>query len=275
MNAFTNLTKPHLHDGSLKPLQPNSILADLPLYECQWELESHTRDLAQLFDQMPTLPGIILTDAGEFVGVISRARFGEYLLRPQGHELFLPHPLRVLHSYARTQPLCLTANTTILNAAHQALRRSPELVGEPILIQQPNQPYQLLDFHDLNIAAWQIRGIETQVWYESTHLEILRHKRMASLGRLVDGVSHEILDPVGLIWGNLKHLTHYVSDLLDLISRYEATYPDIPPELIAYRHEIEVEYLREDVPRTLASLKTGANRLSQLATSLQIFCHIR
>jgi signal transduction histidine kinase len=274
VNAFAPLATPRLHDGSLKPLQPDSILLDLPLYEFQWEIDAAASDLAAVFDRMPTLPGVLLRDAGELVGMISRQRFADYLLRPHGAELFLAQPVRVIHSYARSQNLILGGDSLILIAAQQALRRSPELIGEPVIVKLPNNQYRLLDFHELNIAAWQLRGIETQVWYEKTRLEMLRHNRMASLGRLVDGVSHEILDPVSFIWGNLSHLTNYVRDLLGLIALYEAELPTVPPALEDYRTEIEVDYLREDIPRTLDSLRTGSNRLSKLATSLQNFCHI-
>jgi signal transduction histidine kinase len=274
VNVFAPLATPRLHDGSLKPLQPDSILLDLPLYEFQWEIDAAASDLADVFDRMPTLPGVLLRDAGELVGMISRQRFADYLLRPHGAKLFLAQPVRVIHSYARSQNLILGGDSLILIAAQQALRRSPELIGEPIIVKLPNHHYRLLDFHELNIAAWQLRGIETQVWYEKTRLEMLRHNRMASLGRLVDGVSHEILDPVSFIWGNLSHLTNYVRDLLGLIALYEVELPQVPPALEDYRTEIEVDYLREDIPRTLESLRTGSNRLSKLATSLQNFCHI-
>ncbi len=279
MNAFANLSTPRLHDGSLKPLQPDSILLDLPLYGFQWTIDAAASDLADVFDQMPTLPGVLLYDAGELVGMISRQRFAAYLLRPHGAPLFLAQPVRVIHSYARSHNLILAGDSLILIAAQQALRRSPELIGEPIIVKLPHsescrEGYRLLDFHELNIAAWQLRGIETQVWHEKTHLEMLRHNRMASLGRLVDGVSHEILDPVSFIWGNLSHLTNYIRDLLGLIALYETELPEVSTALTEYRHAIEVEYLREDIPRTLDSLRTGSNRLSKLATSLQNFCHI-
>ncbi|MFM2431493.1 MAG: hypothetical protein RLZZ511_2706 [Cyanobacteriota bacterium] len=265
---------PHLHDGSLKPLQSDSPLHDLPLYEFECDVDANASDLAQVFDQMPTLPGVLLRDGGQLLGLLSRDRFAAYLLRPRGPEVFLEQPLRILHSYARMQHLTLAAEMPILAAAQQALRRSPEAVGEPIIVKLDEHCYRLLDFHELNIAAWQLRGIEAQVWYEKTHLEMLRHTRMASLGRLVDGVSHEILDPVSFIWGNLSHLTNYVGDLLGLIAMYEEAFPDRPLYLLEHREQIEVDYLREDIPRTLDSLKTGANRLSKLASSLQNFCHI-
>ena len=49
---------------------------------------------------------------------------------------------------------------------------------------------------------------------------------MAMLGRLVDGIAHEILDPVGFIWGNLTHVSRYSQEILEFISAYEHHVPE-------------------------------------------------
>ncbi|MCZ0902297.1 sensor histidine kinase, partial [Microcoleus sp. HI-ES] len=90
-------------------------------------------------------------EAGEFAGMISRRQLLEYLLKPQGPELFLHLPLKVFYSYARVEILLVAESTTILAAAPQALRRSPELQSEPIVVQIDSQSYRLLDPHALNI----------------------------------------------------------------------------------------------------------------------------
>ncbi len=275
MVVDTAIALPKLHDGSPQALSTNSCLQELPLHEFRMSVAHCGQDLAAIFERSPLLPGVILQDASSHrVGMVSRRRFLEYLLHPHGSEIFLQEPLRVLYSYARTTHLMLPGSTPILAAAQQALRRNPQLIGEPIVVQLADQHYYLLDFHDLNIAAWQLRGIETQVWYEQMQLEMLRNTRMASLGRLVDGVSHEILDPVSFIWGNLSHLSDYLRDILSLIALYETQLPEHPPAIQVRREEIELDYLREDIPRTLESIKTGSDRLSKLASSLQNFCHI-
>jgi signal transduction histidine kinase len=266
---------PILHEGDQRNLSLDSKLKDLPLYEFQVDLDLTTgQDVATVFEQHPALPGVLLYQDGGFVGMISRARMMEYLLRPHGMDLFLKQPLKVLYSYARTHDLVFQGGTAILTAAQQALRRSPELLGEPILVRMEGDRYRLLNFHELNIAYWQLRGIESQVWYEQTQMAMLRTTRMASLGRLVDGVSHEILDPVSFIWGNLSHVGDYTRDLLGMISLYEQHFEEKPLDIQALEETIELDYLREDLPNTLESIKTGADRLSKLATSLQNFCHI-
>lgn len=227
-----------------------------------------------MFEKYPLLPGVILLEEEQFVGMISRQRLLEYLIRPRAIELFLNAPLQMLYSYARTDVLLLSASTPIVEAARQALRRSPERLGEPIIVQKSADEYLLLNVHELNIAYWQIRGIETQLRFEHIQAQMIQSEKMASLGRLVDGVAHEILDPVGFIWGNLTYVASYGEELMKLVSAYKKYLPQAPPEIEQIEREIEFDFLQEDFPQSLESIKNGADRLKKLATSLQNFCHI-
>lgn len=265
---------PSVIDSREHALSLEATLHDLRLYSFQADVACLGSAIAPFFEQYPLLPGVLLFDQDSFVGMISRQRFLEYLLRPHGWELFLKQPLATLYSYARLDCLQLPAQAHIITAAQQALRRSPELLGEPIVVQTDAQTYHLLNMHDLNIAYWQIRGIETQVRYERTQAQMIQTAKMASLGRLVDGIAHEILDPVSFIWGNLSHLSTYSQNLLQLITAYEAALPNQPPELLELKEDLELEYLAQDLPSAIASIRSGAERLSKLATSLQNFCHI-
>jgi signal transduction histidine kinase len=170
--------------------------------------------------------------------------------------------------------LILPESTPILVAAQLALRRSPYEQSEPITVQLDPQTYRLIDVHELNIAHWQIRGIETQTRYERAQVQMVQTERMANLGRLVDGVAHEILDPVGFIWGNLVHLSDYTNQVMDLLAAYESYFPNTPEAIAEIETEIELDYLRQDLPQTIASITSGAERLKKLVTSLQNFCHI-
>ncbi|MEG3833203.1 MULTISPECIES: ATP-binding protein [unclassified Microcoleus] len=274
-NKFSSkLLGPSLSEGSHQDLSLESTLWDLPLYDFQVKSSCLAVAVAEMFEQHPLVPGVVLMEAEEFAGMISRRQLLEYLLKPQGPELFLHLPLKVLYSYARLEILLLAESTTILAAAPQALRRSPELQAEPIVVQIDSQSYRLLDPNALNIAYWQIRGIETQVRYERAQTQMIQSEKMASLGRLVNGVAHEILDPVGFIWGNLTYVTDYSKNLMELLSAYDAHCTEPPPEIARLKEEIDYDFLQNDFLRTVASIKSGAERLSKLATSLQNFCHI-
>jgi signal transduction histidine kinase len=267
-------TLPILSEGIHQALHLESTLQDLQLYRFQAEPHCLGTQLAEVFATHPLLPGVILVDQGQFIGVISRRRFLEHLIRPHGIELFLNEPLRVLYSYVRHDPLMLPADTPILVAAQQALRRSPEFLAEPILVEVNPQLHLLLDNSALNIAYWQIRGIETQVRYERAQAQMIQSDKMANLGRLVDGIAHEILDPVSFIWGNLSHVEAYSESLMELLAAYEQQLPRPSRDLAHLRQELEFDYLRQDLPKTIESIRIGAERLSKLASSLQNFCHL-
>ena len=277
------LSKIKYCDISLK-----STLESLPLYQFQASADCLGIDVAKYFEQEPLVPGVIIFEITDdqqprFLGMISRQRLLEFLIRPHGLDLFLHQPLRVLYSYARTKTLILSSDTSILSAAQKAMRRSLEQAGEPIVVVDSSVneaspsiglSYSLLNVHELNLAYWQIRGIETQVRYERSQAQMIRTEKMASLGRLVNGVAHEILDPVGFIWGNLSHLTDYHQDLMQLLTAYEDCCHSENSEVQNIKEEIEFDFLTEDIHQLLASIREGAERLKTLSTSLQNFCHV-
>lgn len=163
----------HHRPSQSSTLGIDSTLSALPLHQAELSLETPGSEAAAWFNRSPQLPGILLTSQQAVVGMLSRQRFLEFLLRPKGCELFLHEPLSVIDSYARLRPLIFPFTTPVLVAARVALRRPPELQGEPLLVTTPEGD-RLLSAHDLNQAHWQIRGIETQVRYERAQAAMLQ-----------------------------------------------------------------------------------------------------
>lgn len=268
------ISSSYLSEGDDQDLSIDSTLATLPLYSFTADVNCLSAEVVETLEKHSNLPGVILLDQGKFAGMISRLRLLETLVLSDKQDLFLQKPLQFLYNYARTDVLILPEKTPILAAAQMALRRSSELLGEPIIVQSETKNYQLLDIHELNIAHWQIRGIETQVRYERTQVQLIQSEKMANLGRLVDGVAHEILDPVGFIWGNLSHISNYTENLLELVAVYDKISPKASEEIFELKEEIEFEFLKQDLPRAIKSVKSGAERLKKLVSSLQNFCYI-
>jgi signal transduction histidine kinase len=270
----SEISPPSLTPGSNRDLYVDSTLHELPLYHFQVKTSCTGVELATVFEKYPLLPGAILVEDARYAGMISRRQLLEFLIRPYGKELFFQQPLSILYSYLRTRILQLRYDTPILTAMQLVLRRSPELLPEPVVVQTAPETYKLLDVQELNIAAWLIRGIETQVRYERSQAQMIQNDKMASLGRLVDGVAHEILDPLNFIWGNLTYVSNYSKDLMRLIAAYEKEFGDASQDVFNLKQEIEYDYLEQDLSRALASISTGAERLKKLVTGLQTFCHI-
>ncbi|WP_448269119.1 sensor histidine kinase [Nostoc sp. DSM 114159] len=268
------ISPPFLSEGSDRDLGLDSTLQELPMYNFSVEISHTGMEVASFLDKYPLLPGVILVEQGQFIGMISRRRLLEFLIRPFGQELFVQQPLAVLYSYARTPILLVADTTSILTTMQLSLKRSPELLAEPIVVQTESGDYRLLDVQELNIISWQIRGIDNLIRYERSQAQMIQNDKMANLGRLVDGVAHEILDPVGFIWGNITYVSNYSQDLLKLIAAYEQELPSVSQAINQTKEEIEFEFLEQDLSRSLASIRTGAERLKKLVTSLQNFCHI-
>jgi len=179
--------------------------------------------------------------------------------------------------------LILPATTLIQTAAAQVLARWRSTTpkgglllqdSDPVVVQFDDYTYRLLDSHVLLQAAWQIQSMANRVQMEKTRVQMIQTEKMASLGRLVNGVAHEILDPVGFIWGNLCHISDYTTNILQVIQQYEAQFTPLPPDLARLREDVELDYLQQDLPKAIASIEAGADRLKKLATSLQTFCYI-
>ncbi|PLZ34576.1 histidine kinase [Fischerella thermalis WC542] len=270
----SEISLPLLLSGSDRDLNLESTLEELQLYNFQVETSCTGTEVARVFERNPLLPGAILVEQGKYAGMISQRRLLEFLIRPYGQELLFHQPLSVIYSYARTPILILPESTPILAAMQLALKRSPELLAEPVVVQTVDNTYRLLDVQQLNIASWQIRGIETQVRYERSQAQMIQNDKMASLGRLVDGIAHEILDPVSFIWGNLTYVSNYSQDLLKLIAAYESHLPSPNKEIDSLKEEIEFDFLEQDILQALTSIRAGAERLKKLVISLQNFCHI-
>ncbi|MEO0934442.1 MAG: sensor histidine kinase, partial [Cyanobacteria bacterium J06641_2] len=244
----SQISSPLLIERSNSDLSLDSKLLELPQHEFSVEISFTGKELGQVFEKYPLLPGAILVDKGKYVGMLSRRQFLEFLIRPFGQDLFFHQPLSIIYSYGRTPILSLAETTPILNAMQFALRRSPEFLSEPIVVKTTGKDsYRLLDVQELNIASWQIRGIETQVRYERSQAQIIQNDKMASLGRLVDGVAHELLDPVNFIWGNLTHVSNYSKDLIKLIEIYDNNISNIPDEVLYLKQDIEFDFLESDL----------------------------
>jgi len=102
-------------------------------------------------------------------------------------------------------------------------------------------------------------------------LQLVQNEKMSALGNLVAGVAHEINNPVGFIVGNLQPAQEYVGDLFNLIDLYQEKFPDPGVEIEAEIEDMDLEYLREDLPKLIGSMKEGVDRIRNISTSLRTF----
>ncbi|MCU0544265.1 MAG: ATP-binding protein [Oscillatoriaceae cyanobacterium Prado104] len=104
--------------------------------------------------------------------------------------------------------------------------------------------------------------------------QLIQNEKMASLGRMVAGVSHEINNAVNCIHGNISPLSQYTKDLLILNGCWETTIPQQPPEVKELAEKLDIEFLKEDLPKILDSMNIAVDRARQILFSLKDFSRL-
>lgn len=118
---------------------------------------------------------------------------------------------------------------------------------------------------ELELALYEIKRTESQ---------LVQNEKMISLGQLVAGVAHEINNPIGFIYSNITPATEYAAYLLHLINLYQEQYPNPPVEIQEEIEAIDLDFVKEDFPQLLMSMREGANRIQEIVISLRNFSHL-
>ncbi len=106
---------------------------------------------------------------------------------------------------------------------------------------------------------------------QQAQLQIVQNEKMSALGNLVAGVAHEINNPVGFLNGNIPLALDYINDLLGLLDLYQEKYPQPDEDIQEEIETIELDYLREDLPKLVGSMREGVKRIQDISNSLRTF----
>ncbi|MBW4680444.1 MAG: AAA family ATPase [Microcoleus vaginatus WJT46-NPBG5] len=109
---------------------------------------------------------------------------------------------------------------------------------------------------------------------QQTQTQLIQTEKMSSLGQMVAGIAHEINNPINFVYGNLIHAHEYTLDLLRMIEIYKRNQPCPIPELQAEIEEIDIDFVKEDMPKMLESMKYGAERIREIVLSLRNFSRL-
>ncbi len=109
---------------------------------------------------------------------------------------------------------------------------------------------------------------------QHTQSQLIQSEKMAGLGQLVAGVAHEINNPISFIYGNITYVTEHAENLLKLLRLYQKQYPKITGEIQKQAAALDLDFISDDLPKVLTSMKIGADRISQLVLSLRSFSRL-
>lgn len=288
--VLTNQVCTNDHD---RKLGLESTLQELQLWRVQIELSHLTSSLSKLFEEEPLLPGIILTQNEQYIGIISRRRFFEKMSQSYSLDLYSQRSVEILYKMLPQDVFILNEKRSVIEATQLALQRSPELIYEPIVVETASGMHGLVDFQVLLLAYSeihvltldQLQQVEEKSRITSTDLGDLQKKynklleeekneKGTALGQLVGSIIEQINKPITLIAGNLIHINRYIQELLKLISLYRKYYPEPAAEIQTVLNQIELDFLNAEISKLLTSMKSGSQHLRRIVHSLQNFSYL-
>lgn len=134
-----------------------------------------------------------------------------------------------------------------------------------------------LHHHQFTQAVQQLQKIQLEHHasllerLEYTQQQLLRNEKMAGIGELAAGVAHEINNPTGYVFSNLKTLEAYVHDMLRIIDAVE--HVGSLDELRALKRTLEYDYIRKDIEDLINESEEGVGRIRTIVGALKYFAH--
>jgi signal transduction histidine kinase len=133
-----------------------------------------------------------------------------------------------------------------------------------------------IDFQDLEITinraleqVQQIRQNEEKL--RDAQTQLIQNEKMSALGELVAGVAHEINNPVGFIASNIEIAEDYIKNLIEVVKIYQQNFPDPGAAILAKLEEVDLQYIIDDMPEVIDSMREGTDRICTLSNSLRTF----
>jgi two-component system, NtrC family, sensor kinase len=111
----------------------------------------------------------------------------------------------------------------------------------------------------------------TSAELQASQVQMVQSEKMSALGNLVAGVAHEINNPIACVIGNVEAIEQSIKDLFYIIDLYAQRLPKPDAELKQELEEIDLDYLREDLPKLLQSMQDGGDRVKSISKSLRAF----
>jgi len=175
--------------------------------------------------------------------------------------LLIPTPQYIApHQYWRTWSIII-GSTVLITSLSIYLRISQRYMRqiEQLLKEQTKKANTLQD---------------TLTELQNTQAMLVHSERMSVLGQMLAGIVHEIKNPLHFLGGNLVPLKEYCETLLTTVKLYQQYYPEPVEDITEHLEESDLEFMMEDFPDLLNSMKLGTERIAQIVHSMRTFSHV-
>ena len=104
---------------------------------------------------------------------------------------------------------------------------------------------------------------------QRTQAQLVQAEKMASLGRLVAGVAHELNNPISFVLGNAHAMQRYGRHLGEYLNAVHAE--AVSPAVQALRKRLRIDAILADLPSLIEGLMEGAERSAAIVDGLKRF----
>lgn len=166
-----------------------------------------------------------------------------------GQERFEDREMRLR---TRDGPQPFSVNGAVLRDGHRR-------VSGIVLVARPLGELRRA-YRDLDSAHESLKEAQTR---------LVQAEKMASLGRLVAGVAHELNNPISFVYGNALTLKRFTGRLTHYLA---ALHTELPAETVqAIQRETRIGGMMADLDDSLAGITEGAERVRDIVADLRRF----
>ncbi|AFY37641.1 integral membrane sensor signal transduction histidine kinase [[Leptolyngbya] sp. PCC 7376] len=195
----------------------------------------------------------IINDQGKIIGVLEIYRD------------VTPHAQAIARSQARISTSIAVSFIFLYAGLFLIIRRADKIIQ--------NQQDKIQTARD-NFQDQAAQLEETLDELNTTQAQLILQEKMFGLSQMVAGLAHELNNPIAFVSGNINYAGGYIEDLFDLLNLYEKHVSELPPSIEAKQEEMDLEFIIDDLPKCMKSMREGTVRIQNIVASLRVFSRL-